>query len=130
VYDYVKNLYAKCFPYKRISFDELETYETALVHAQPILQFSSTMLNYVNKTLQIDRIKRWTLLPIATRSIGMLNLYITVICSFYLVHVPLSGVNTMYHVLKRAFNSGLPIPDSCKDEKDSVGLFCHDTIVI
>jgi hypothetical protein len=65
----VIEVYIIYFPFSNFSPENLEDYDFALENASTIIKFSSVMLNKVNNEYNIERIKRWTLLPIASHRI-------------------------------------------------------------
>lgn len=93
LYNQARIIYEAEFP--GLNYDQVVNYNTAYSHPLKYLRFSYRLLQLAS-SIPDTPIKLWSLIPQGSHSI---------------VHVPLSGVNTLYHLFKRAHENHLPVPE-------------------
>ncbi|KAG1152163.1 hypothetical protein G6F37_001387 [Rhizopus arrhizus] len=77
-----------------VNYDQINDYENASAHPFKYFRLSYRLLQIANSLPNLS-IKLWSLIPKSSHSI---------------VHVPLSGVNLLYHLFRKAYDNHLSVP--------------------
>ena len=101
LYNQIQQIYEAEF--SEMNYDQVNDYENASSHPIKYTCISYSLLQLADSLPDLP-IKLWSLIPNASNSI---------------VHVPLSGVSTMYHFLRKAHANNLPVPENLIRAEDN-----------
>jgi hypothetical protein len=93
IYDQIRLIYVAEFT--GLDYDQVNDYGNASTHPLKYIRISYRLLQ-VATSLPETPIKLWSLIPQGSHST---------------LHVPLSGVNTMYSLFKKAYDNNLQVPE-------------------